>query len=118
MEAVAIQFAESNGRSFHSEVPGLLLPHVCSSDCLRHSTALLPDNDPSTFHNNESLDLLREATEDPPQGSLRTVEIKTYPGFTEVPENVLERSFTVLIHLRHPLLRVCRHPAELEMLLD
>ncbi|GJM87188.1 hypothetical protein PR202_ga03116 [Eleusine coracana subsp. coracana] len=79
------------------------LPRARSSGRLHHLTALLTDNDPSTFNDDEPLDLLFEATEGPQQGCLRTVEIKTYPEFTEVPENVSERNFTILIHLKAPL---------------
>jgi hypothetical protein len=79
------------------------VPRARSSGRLHHLTPLLHDNDPSTYNDDEPLDLLCEATEDLQQGSLRTVEIKAYPEFTEVPENDSERSFTVLIHLKAPL---------------
>jgi uncharacterized protein YegL len=79
------------------------VPRARSSGRFHHLTPLLHDNDPSTYNDDEPLDLLCEATEDLQQGSLRTVEIKAYPEFTEVPENDSERSFTVLIHLKAPL---------------
>ncbi|KAL6912289.1 hypothetical protein ACP4OV_001094 [Aristida adscensionis] len=81
------------------------LPRARSSGRLHHLTSLLPDTDPSIFNDDEPLDSLSEATEDPQQGCLSTMEIKTYPEFTEVPENVSERNFTVLIHLKAPLAR-------------
>ncbi|XP_062221628.1 E3 ubiquitin-protein ligase WAV3-like [Phragmites australis] len=89
------------------------LPRARSSGRLHHLTTLLPDTDPSTFNDDEPLDLLCEATEDPQQGCLRTVEIKTYPEFTEVPENMSERSFTVLIHLKAPLAQHLQTPSNL-----
>ncbi|CAN6233013.1 unnamed protein product [Urochloa humidicola] len=54
------------------------------------------------------------AAEDPQQGSLRTVEIKTHPEFTEVPENTSERNFTVLIHLKAPLAQNLQTPSDLK----
>ena len=79
------------------------LPRARSSGRLHHLATLLPDTDPSTFNDDEPLDLLCEEANDTQQGCLRTVEIKTYPEFTEVPENTSERNFTVLIHLKAPL---------------
>ncbi|CAN6279668.1 unnamed protein product [Urochloa humidicola] len=90
------------------------LPRARSSGRLHHLAALLPDNDPSTFNDDEPLELSCEATEDPQQGSLRTVEIKTHPEFTEVPENTLERNFTVLIHLKAPLAQHLQTPSDLK----
>ncbi|KAL6635309.1 hypothetical protein ACP70R_027980 [Stipagrostis hirtigluma subsp. patula] len=86
------------------------LPRARSSGRLHHLTSLLPDTDPSIFNDDEPLDLLCEATEDPQQGCSSTVDIKTYPEFTEIPENVSERNFTVLIHLKAPLAQnLCTH---------
>ncbi|KAL5211767.1 hypothetical protein ABZP36_022614 [Zizania latifolia] len=79
------------------------LPRARSSGRLHHMTTLLPDTDRSVFNDDEPLDLLCEADEGSQQGCLRTVEIKTYPEFTELPESTSERNFTVLVHLKAPL---------------
>ncbi|KAL5208278.1 hypothetical protein ABZP36_032713 [Zizania latifolia] len=78
------------------------LPRARSSGQLHHMTTLLPDTDRSVFNDDEPLDSC-EANECSQQACLRTVEIKTYPEFSEVPESTSERNFTVLVHLKAPL---------------
>lgn len=89
------------------------LPRARSSGRLHHVTSLLPDTDRSIFNDDEPLELC-EATEDPQQGCLRTVEIKTYPEFTEIPESTSERNFTILIHLKAPLAQNLQKPGSPE----
>uniref|UniRef100_A0A0E0K6K3 RING-type domain-containing protein n=1 Tax=Oryza punctata TaxID=4537 RepID=A0A0E0K6K3_ORYPU len=89
------------------------LPRARSSGRLHHMTSLLPDTDRSVFNDDEPLDSLSEANEGSQQGCLRTVEIKTYPEFTEVPESTSERNFTVLVHLKAPLAQTLQTSSKL-----
>ncbi|XP_047082889.1 E3 ubiquitin-protein ligase WAV3-like [Lolium rigidum] len=88
------------------------LPRARSSGRLHHVTCLLPDTDRTIFNDDEPLDLC-EAAEDRQQGCSRTVEIETYPEFTEIPESTSERNFTVLIHLKAPLAQNLLKPGNL-----
>uniref|UniRef100_A0A804PNX6 Zinc finger (C3HC4-type RING finger) family protein n=1 Tax=Zea mays TaxID=4577 RepID=A0A804PNX6_MAIZE len=87
----------------HMTIPRPLpLPRARSFGRLHHLATLLPDADPGTFNDDEPLDLSCEEANGTQQGCLRTVEIKAYPEFTQVPENTSERNFTVLVHLKAP----------------
>ncbi|KAG8072835.1 hypothetical protein GUJ93_ZPchr0006g43361 [Zizania palustris] len=90
------------------------LPRARSSGRLHHMTTLLPDTDHSVFNDDEPLDSLCEANEGSQQGFLRTVEIKTYPEFTELPESTSERNFTVLVHVKAPLAQTSQTTSNLQ----
>ncbi|KAG6531343.1 E3 ubiquitin-protein ligase WAV3-like [Zingiber officinale] len=59
-------------------------------------------SEPDVFNDDEPLNLQSEATEDSRQGYLNTVEIKTYPEFSTIPQSASLVDFSVLVHLKAP----------------
>lgn len=80
-----------------------LLPRAGSSNRLHHVTPFFHNSEPSIFNDDEPLDNLTEAAEDSQQECMRTVEIKAYSEFSEIPQSASEENFTILIHLKAPL---------------
>ncbi|KAG1359758.1 E3 ubiquitin-protein ligase WAV3 [Cocos nucifera] len=78
------------------------LPRVDSSNRNHRLTPLFHSSEPIVFNDDESLDSSSETPKDTQHGSMRTVEIKTYPEFSAIQQSVSEENFTILIHLKAP----------------
>ncbi|KAM0944948.1 putative chromatin regulator PHD family [Dioscorea sansibarensis] len=79
------------------------LPRVDSSNRPHHLTPLFHTSEPGVFDDDEPLDSHTEAANDSQHGCIKTVEIKTYPEFSAVPQLASEENFFALIHLKAPL---------------
>ncbi|XP_008810817.1 E3 ubiquitin-protein ligase WAV3-like [Phoenix dactylifera] len=80
-----------------------------SANRQHHLTPLFHTSEPIYFNDDEPLepsdeplDLQPDTTRDSQHGRSKTVEIKTYPEFSAIPQSASQENFTVLIHLKAP----------------
>ncbi|KAG6494936.1 hypothetical protein ZIOFF_042721 [Zingiber officinale] len=64
---------------------------------------LLHNLEPCIFNDDETLDTTFKTSGVCYNGSINTVEIKTYPEYSAIPESISTDNFTILIHLKAPL---------------
>ncbi|XP_072966950.1 E3 ubiquitin-protein ligase WAV3-like [Typha angustifolia] len=79
------------------------LPRAISSNRQHYRMPVFQDLDTSIFDDDEPLDSLSEVAKESPQGCIKTVEIKTFPEFSEIVQSSSEENFTILLHLKAPL---------------
>ncbi|KAJ6800258.1 putative RING zinc finger and VWF domain family protein [Iris pallida] len=79
------------------------LPRADSSNRHHNRTPPFRSSEPSIFDDDEHLDLPSETASDSLQGCNGTVEIKTHPEFSAIPQAASEDNFTILVHLKAPL---------------
>lgn len=92
-------------------------------DSQRHIASLFLAPEPSSFNDDEALHCQPElaerssSTEDAADNSFKTLEMKTYPEVSAVSRSISQDSFTVLIHLKAPVMNsgqnLGRNPANL-----
>ncbi|KAJ6817805.1 uncharacterized protein M6B38_409255 [Iris pallida] len=78
------------------------LPRADSSNRQHNRTPLFHSSEPSVFDDDEHLGLPSETASDSLRGCDGTVEIKTHPEFSAIPQAASEDNFTILVHLKAP----------------
>ncbi|WOL05780.1 hypothetical protein Cni_G14511 [Canna indica] len=80
-----------------------MLPRADSTNRQHHHFSYFHAVEPSTFDDDEPLNLQSVSTQSATQQvCARIVEIKSFPEFSAIPQSASQENFTVLLHLKAP----------------
>ncbi|CAL9765400.1 unnamed protein product [Musa acuminata subsp. burmannicoides] len=105
-------FAESS--HVRSRINPVIWPHHGGHMNIRRQNSVPPlrSSERSVFDDDESLDSPSKVSGVPPHGCAKMVEISTYPEYPAISQSASTENFTVLIHLKAPLVPRTPNPGK------